>query len=96
MPQYQDLQVLGAVIAFGRTSGRISRRTVSHSMKSIEGWCGTLADGANPRFRAPHAARARQNAAETRGGMLTGDPTLDTQYVHSGVDGAPRQHPSGS
>jgi hypothetical protein len=40
------------------------------------------------------AARARQNAAETGGGTLTGDPTLDTQYLRSGVHGAPRQHPS--
>jgi uncharacterized membrane protein len=42
------------------------------------------------------AAKARQNAAETGGGALTGDPTLDTQYLHSGVHGAPRQHPSAS
>jgi hypothetical protein len=42
------------------------------------------------------AAKARQNAAETGGGTLTGDPTLDTQYPHSGVHGAPRQHPSAS
>jgi uncharacterized membrane protein len=42
------------------------------------------------------AAKARQSAAETGGGALTGDPTLDTQYVHSGVLGAPQQHPSGS
>src|SRR6266496_460246 len=42
------------------------------------------------------AAKARQSAAETGGGALTGDPTLDTEYVHSGVLGAPQQHPSGS
>jgi hypothetical protein len=42
------------------------------------------------------AAKARQDAAETGGGTLTGDPTLDTQYVHNGVHGAPRQHPSAS
>jgi uncharacterized membrane protein len=42
------------------------------------------------------AAKARQNAAETGGGTLTGDPTLDTQYLNSGVGGAPQQHPSAS
>jgi uncharacterized membrane protein len=42
------------------------------------------------------AAKARQNAAETGGGTLTGDPTLDTHYLHSGVYGAPRQPPSAS
>src|SRR6266540_442199 len=42
------------------------------------------------------AAKARQSAAETGGGALTGDPTLDTEYVHSGVLGAPQQHSSGS
>ena len=30
------------------------------------------------------AAKARQAAAEVGGGTLTGDPALDTQYVHSG------------
>jgi uncharacterized membrane protein len=42
------------------------------------------------------AARSRQSAVETRGGMLTGDPTLDTQYVHSGVDGKLQRPPSPS
>jgi hypothetical protein len=41
------------------------------------------------------AAKSRQSAVETRGGTLTGDPTLDTQYVHSGVHGKP-QHPLAS
>jgi hypothetical protein len=34
MPQYEDLQVLGAVVARGRTSRRVSRRTVNQSRKS--------------------------------------------------------------
>jgi hypothetical protein len=42
------------------------------------------------------AAKSRQSAVETRGGTLTGDPTLDTQYVHSGVDGKPQRPPSPS
>src|SRR6266487_2636174 len=42
------------------------------------------------------AAKSRQSAVETRGAMLTGDPTLDTQYLHSGVDGKPQQPPSPS
>ncbi|HEX8858657.1 MAG TPA: DUF1003 domain-containing protein [Actinomycetes bacterium] len=42
------------------------------------------------------AAKARQNAADSGGRALTGDPTLDTQYLHSGGHGAPRQHPSAS
>jgi uncharacterized membrane protein len=42
------------------------------------------------------AAKARQSAAEADGGTPTGDPTLDTQYVHSRVDAAPQQRPSQS
>jgi len=37
------------------------------------------------------AAKARQRAAGTDRGTPAGDPTLDTQYVHSRVDGAPQR-----
>jgi uncharacterized membrane protein len=39
------------------------------------------------------AAKARQDAAESGGAALTGDPTLDTQYVHTGVTAQPQQGP---
>jgi hypothetical protein len=40
---------------FGKTSRRASRRTSNESTKSIDGWYGTPAHGANPGFRAPQA-----------------------------------------
>src|SRR5262245_57594391 len=39
------------------------------------------------------AAKARQDAAESGGVALAGDPTLDTQYVHTGVTAQPQQGP---
>ena len=37
------------------------------------------------------AAKARQDAAESGGAELTGDPTLDTQYVETGPHGGARK-----
>jgi hypothetical protein len=41
---------------FGKTSRRVSMRTISQSMKSIAGWYGTPAHDANRSSRAPQAA----------------------------------------
>ncbi len=53
MPQDQISKSLVPSSWLGKTSRRVSRRTVNQSMKSIEGWYGTPAHGANPGFRAP-------------------------------------------
>ncbi len=37
----------------------MSRRTVSQSRKSIDGWYETPAHSANPSFRAPHGQESR-------------------------------------
>lgn len=39
---------------FGKTSRRVSMRTISQSTKSIAGWYGTPAHDANRSSRAPH------------------------------------------
>jgi hypothetical protein len=57
MPQDQNLQVLVPSSGSERTSRRVSRRTISQSRKSIDGWYGTPAHDANPGFRAPQDAR---------------------------------------
>src|SRR6266540_958450 len=49
--------------ARGRTSRRVSRRTVNQSTKSIDGWYGMPAHGANPGFRAPQAGGGHGSAA---------------------------------
>jgi hypothetical protein len=65
---------------FGRSSRRVSRRTVSQSRKSIEGWYGTPAHGANPRFRAPQSQLGEHVVAATDGRLrhlLEHVPVLD-------------------
>jgi hypothetical protein len=84
--------------ALGRTSRRVSRRTVNQSRKSIEGWYETPAHGANPRFRTPHlgsVVRARMAGNWRGAGIMRSAELAGPAPVAGDHAGRPQWRPGG-